>query len=104
VDEKALARAAEEARIPRLLDLGSDRCIPCKEMAPILEELRREYAGRAAVDFVDVWKHPEVAEKYEVLVIPTQIFFDREGRETWRHEGYLSREEIVAKLSELGAK
>lgn len=89
--------------LPRMIDLGSDKCIPCKEMAPILAELRSEYAGRATIEFADVLKHPEVGASYEARVIPTQIFFDRDGKEVWRHEGFLSRKEIVAKLKELGA-
>ena len=44
--------------IPRLVDIGADKCIPCKAMAPILVELRNEYAGRMEVEFVDVWKNP----------------------------------------------
>jgi len=95
---------AAVAGIPRLLDLGSDICVPCKEMAPILEELRKEYAGRAVVDIVDVWKVDGAMEEYGVLVIPTQIFFDREGREVWRHEGFLSKEAIVAKFREIGVR
>lgn len=89
--------------VPRLLDLGADKCVACKELAPILAELKKEYAGRAVVDFIDVWKNPTAAEPYDVRVIPTQIFFDRTGKEVWRHEGFLSKAEIVTKLKELGA-
>lgn len=91
------------ANLPRILDLGADKCIPCKEMAPILAELKKEYDGRAIVDFIDVWKNPGAAEPYGVRIIPTQIFFDRSGKEVWRHEGFLSKAEIVGKLKELGA-
>jgi thioredoxin 1 len=89
--------------LPRMVDLGADKCIPCKEMAPILVELRKEYAGRATIEFIDVWKNPRVAEPYGVRIIPTQIFFGRDGKEVWRHEGFLPKAEIVAKLKELGA-
>lgn len=91
------------AALPRLLDLGADKCIACKEMAPILEELREEYDGRAIIDFIDVWKDPTAAEPFGARVIPTQIFFSRDGKEVWRHEGFLSKAEIVAKLKQLGA-
>lgn len=89
--------------LPRMVDLGADKCIPCKEMAPILVELRKEYSGRATIEFIDVWTNPAAGEPYGVRVIPTQIFFDRYGREVWRHEGFLSKADIVAKLRELGA-
>jgi thioredoxin 1 len=88
--------------LPRLIDLGADKCIPCKMMAPILEELKKEYAGRLQVDFIDVWKNPEEAERYGIKLIPTQIFFDASGKERFRHEGFISKEDILGKWKELG--
>ena len=85
-----------------MVDLGAHKCIPCKMMAPILRELEKEYAGRAEIDFIDVWKNPRAGEGYGIRTIPTQIFYDRNGNEVWRHEGFLSKEEIVAKFKELG--
>ncbi len=101
--DSATATAPTIHGLPRMLDLGADKCIPCKEMAPILVELRKEYDGKAAIDFIDVWKDPSAAEPYGVRIIPTQIFFDRLGKEVWRHEGFLAKDEIVKKLRELGA-
>ena len=92
------------ANLPRLLELGSVNCIPCKMMQPILEELRKEYPGKLKVDFVDVWKKPEVAKKYKIMVIPTQIFFDKSGKEIFRHHGYYPKEEILKRFKELGVK
>ncbi len=89
-------------RMPRLLDLGAGKCIPCKAMAPILEELRGTFRDRFEVVFLDVWENPDAADEYKVSTIPTQIFFDAEGRERFRHEGFFSREEILAKWRELG--
>jgi thioredoxin 1 len=71
-------------------------------MAPILAELSRTYAGRASIEIIDIGEHPEEAQRYEVRLIPTQIFLDAGGREVWRHEGFLPRAEIVAKLAEMG--
>ena len=88
--------------MPRLVDVGAKTCIPCKLMAPILEELKTEYAGRLQVDFLDVSINPEFAGQYEVTIIPTQIFFDASGKELFRHEGFLSKEDILAKWKELG--
>jgi thioredoxin 1 len=90
------------AALPRLLDLGADKCIPCKTMAPILEQLKVDYEGVLVVDFLDVWKQPAAAEPYGLKVIPTQIFFSADGSELFRHEGFYSREDILAKWRELG--
>lgn len=96
------AAPAATAPLPRLLDLGADKCIPCKAMAPILEGLKQEYAGRFHVEFIDVWKNPEAGKKYGIEMIPTQIFFDASGRELYRHTGFLGREDILARWKELG--
>ena len=84
-----------------LVDLGAHSCIPCKMMAPILEELEKEYKGRAAVVFIDVWQNPEEAKRFKVSIIPTQIFFDRSGREITRHVGFLDKHLIVEQLEVL---
>jgi thioredoxin 1 len=90
--------------LPALIDLGADKCTPCKMMAPILEELRATYDGEFEVVFIDVWKEPEAAREYGVSVIPTQLFLDASGDELFRHQGFYSREEILAKWTELGYK
>ena len=89
-------------QLPRLVDVGADKCIPCKMMAPILEELKGEYDGRMDVMFVDAWKKPEEAENYGVQMIPTQIFYDAEGKELFRRSGFIGKEDILAKWQELG--
>ena len=88
--------------LPRLVDVGADKCIPCKAMAPILEELRVEYAGRLRVDFIDAWKYPDQAVPFNVYGIPTQIFFDPSGRELYRHVGFFSKEDILSTWRRLG--
>jgi thioredoxin 1 len=96
------AGAPAKVASPRLVDLGAGKCIPCKLMAPILEQLRSEYAGRFDVTFIDVWAAPEAANPYHIRVIPTQVFFDAKGKELFRHEGFYSREQILGKWRELG--
>jgi thiol-disulfide isomerase/thioredoxin len=99
------ADAAEQSQtepLPRLIDLGADKCIPCKMMAPILEELKEEYKGVFEVMFIDVWKDPQSGRQYKIRVIPTQIFLDGSGKELFRHEGFYSREDILNKWAELG--
>ena len=102
VNSEPAARSAETVPLPRLVDLGAHSCIPCKKMAPILDELRREYAGRFHVEFIDVWQNPDAGQKYGIRLIPTQIFYDAAGKELARHEGFLSKEDILAQWSSLG--
>jgi thioredoxin 1 len=98
------ASPAAAKKMPRIVDLGADKCIPCKQLAPILEELKKEYAGRVTVEFIDVWKNPKAGEPYKISVIPTQVFFDAEGKEVWRHVGFLPKADFIAKFAELGVK
>ncbi len=88
--------------LPRLVELGSDTCIPCKAMMPVLAELRADYTGALSVEFYDVKKEPALGEEYKISLIPTQIFFDASGKELYRHEGFFAKEDILAKWKELG--
>lgn len=90
------------AALPRLVDLGAGKCIPCKMMAPILEELKAQHAGRLDVVFIDVWQNPDAGRPYGIRVIPTQIFYSPDGKELFRHEGFFSKEDILKKWKELG--
>jgi thioredoxin 1 len=94
--------AVPSAKLPKLVDLGAGKCVPCKLMAPILEELKKEYAGRMNVEFIDVWQNPDAAKPYNIEVIPTQIFYDAEGKELFRHVGFFAKPEILGKWKELG--
>ncbi|KJS88213.1 MAG: thioredoxin [Peptococcaceae bacterium BICA1-8] len=111
--------------LPIMIDFGADSCIPCKEMAPVLVKLNKELQGKAIIKFVDVWKYQELAQGYPISVIPTQVFFDKDGkpftpsdpeamqmymyssRETnehvfTTHEGGMTEEMILAVLREMG--
>ena len=96
------ATRGPQAGIPRLIDLGAGKCIPCKMMAPMLKELKEQYEGRLDVQFIDVWENKDAGPKYGIRVIPTQIFFDPSGKELFRHEGFYSKDDILAKWKELG--
>jgi thioredoxin 1 len=85
-----------------MVDLGARSCIPCKMMAPILEKLEKDYKGRAAIVFLDVSKDPEQAKRFGISMIPTQIFFDKQGNEVLRHTGFMSEEAIVTELKKMG--
>ena len=82
------------------IEVGADKCIPCKAMQPIMNEIAREYMRKIQVVFYDVWKFPAYARKYGVQVIPTQVFFNPEGKEIFRHTGIFPKEDIIAMLQE----
>jgi len=103
----SLADPAKPPEIPvkgmvTMVDLGANSCIPCKMMAPILQKLEKEYQGKAAIVFLDVWKDNEPASKFGIRAIPTQIFFDKEGNEVYRHVGFMSENAIVTQLKNMG--
>lgn len=89
-------------KLPMLVDLGKGTCIPCKKMKPILDELKIEYQGKAIVRVIDLRYEPREARKYGIRLIPTQIFFDAEGNEVYRHEGFMDKKSIKMKFAEMG--
>jgi len=96
--------AVKTAAKPRLLELGSMRCQACLEMAKVLDALRASQGERLQVDFIDVFEKPEAADPYHISLIPTQIFYDAGGKELFRHTGYFSHDDILAKFRVLGVK
>lgn len=110
--EKSNASASQESKteikqaskLPKMIDLGSKNCIPCKRMAPILDSLRQEYEGRAEIIFIDTRENRQAAAQYKINFIPTQIFFDTLGVERYRHIGFYPADSIVAHLRALGVK
>ena len=96
--------APAKAALPRLVDLGADKCIPCKMMIPVLADLKTNYVGQLEVEFIDVWKNPDAGKPYNINLIPTQIFYDAKGKELFRHEGFFSKKEILAKWKKLGVE
>jgi thioredoxin 1 len=87
-----------------MIDLGADSCVPCKMMAPILKKVEQDYEGRAVIAFIDVWKYRDQAARFGIRAIPTQIFYDAEGREVYRHLGFMSEQDIVKQLRSMGVR
>jgi len=84
-----------------MLDLGAKSCIPCKMMIPVLDAVEKDYAGRASVIFIDVWENRDQSQKYGLRTIPTQIFYNQQGKEVFRHEGFLDKKSISEILDKL---
>jgi len=87
-----------------MIDLGATECIPCKMMAPIMEKIEKQYAEKAAIVFIDVWKHKEQARRFGIRAIPTQIFSHENGKEVFRHVGFMSEKAIVNQLKKMGVE
>lgn len=93
-----------EENKPMLVDLGSGTCTSCKQMLPVLEDVKKLYEGKAEVKVIDVYENQDETNKYNIRVIPTQIFLDKNGKEFYRHEGFFSKEEIVKVFDKMGVK
>jgi len=95
---------ARQSGKPTMVDFGRDGCGPCDMMAPILETLAKTYEGKANVLFVHTGEEEILAMRYGIESIPTQVFFDKEGKEVLRHTGFFPQEEIEKKLAGMGVK
>ena len=125
VTEKLDLEKLKSYGLPIMIDFGADSCAPCRVMAPVLLELNNELQERAIIKYVDVWKDPELAKGYPISVIPTQMFFDKDGKpyqplETQKspmiiyslkdtqehifttHEGGMTKDMILDVLKEMG--
>jgi thioredoxin 1 len=87
-----------------LIDLGANQCVPCKLMAPILDKLQKDYKDKAAIVVIDVYKYNDQVQRFGIRAIPTQIFFDPNGKEVYRHTGFMSEKAIVEQLAKMGVK
>ena len=90
--------------LPKLLDFGAGKCIPCKAMAPILKELTEEYKGRVVIKIIEVYEERELTQTNRIRLIPTQIFFDSKNQEVFRHEGFMDKEQIKKVVDKMGVK
>lgn len=102
VTPHAASAPTVRAPLPKLIDLGTRTCVPCKAMLVVLDELDRTYAGQLAIEFINVQEQPRLAEQWGVEIIPTQVFVSSDGRELYRHTGYLSTRDIVERWRALG--
>lgn len=88
---------------PLLVDFGANTCLPCRQLRPILKELEKEFAGKAEILVIDVYKYQGLAREYKIIALPTLVFFDANGKEVFRQPGVMSKEQIAGKLKEMGA-
>jgi len=102
----ALAQTSSDAVKVTFIEIGAAKCIPCKAMQPIMKAVAEEYKGQVNVVFHDVWtpKGKDDALKYNIRIIPTQVFLDKDGKEYYRHEGFFPKEEVVRVIKIQGVK
>ena len=87
-----------------MIDLGKKTCTQCKMMAPILEKLKIKYQGKAEIVFINLLDDPEQQYRFELKALPTQIFFNREGKEIYRHTGFMAEKAIMKQLKKMGVE
>jgi len=87
---------------PVLVDFGSNKCIPCRQLRPILKEVTQELSGKAHVLIIDVFEYRVLAREHRIQLIPTLVFFNRSGKEIFRHSGVWDKASIARKLKEAG--
>jgi thioredoxin 1 len=90
--------------LPKLLDFGANKCIPCKKMAPILQELTEEYKGRVVIKVIEIYQERELTRVNRIQLIPTQIFFNARNQEVYRHVGFMDKEQIKKVFNTMGVK
>jgi thioredoxin 1 len=93
-----------KAPLPKLLDFGRGKCIPCKAMAPVLKELSEEYKDRVIIKIIEIDQELNLTRANRIRLIPTQIFFDAKNQEIYRHEGFMGKEQIKAMFQKMGVQ
>ena len=86
--------------LPIVLDFGAAWCGPCKQLAPIIDELSEEYAGRIAVGKCDIEEADDLTMEYGIRNVPTVIFI-KDGKVVERFVGYKSKSDVQAKFEAL---
>jgi len=95
-------KKALQSQKPVLVDFGANKCIPCRQIRPILREIAKEYNGKAHVLIIDVFELRELAREHRIQLIPTLVFFNRSGKEVFRRSGTWDKNSMIQKLKDAG--
>ena len=96
-----LANALQSGR-PVLVDFGSNSCVPCRQLRPILQEIKKEQEGKLEVLVIDIYKHQNLSSEYRIQVIPTLVFFDSSGKEMFRQQGFMPKAALMEQIKKIG--
>lgn len=102
IQDRRFPKEIASTPLPKLLDFGRGKCIPCKAMAPILKELSEEYKDRVIVKIIEIDQESDLTRTNRIRLIPTQIFFDSKNQEVLRHEGFMGRDDIKKVFQKMG--
>ncbi len=102
--DRRFPKEIAQSPLPKLLDFGRGKCIPCKAMAPILKELSQEYKDRVIIKIIEIDQEMNLTEANRIRLIPTQIFFDAKNREVLRHEGFMGKDDIKKVFQKMGVQ
>ena len=102
--DRRFPKEIAQSPLPKLLDFGRGKCIPCKAMAPILKELSEEYKDRVIIKIIEIDQESGLTTANRIRLIPTQIFFDSKNREVSRHEGFMSKDDIKKVFQKMGVQ
>jgi thioredoxin 1 len=100
--KSTIASSSKKTGLPKMVDLGTTSCTPCKMMIPVMEELTKEYAGKLIIEFINTAENPDKSSEYGISVIPTQIFYDKNGNELTRHTGFIPKEDVIKTFKDYG--
>ncbi len=95
-------RKALKGGKPMVVDFGSNSCIPCRQLRPVLQKVRKDYTGKLEVLIIEIQKNQQLAAEYQIQVMPTVVFIDKAGKEVFRHQGFMSEERIKEQLAKMG--
>jgi len=99
-------KTKNEKPLVTVVELGSVKCVPCRQMQPVMKAIEEKYKDQVKVVFYDVWKADQAkyAQTFGIRVIPTQVFLDKNGKEFFRHEGFYPEMEIHNLLQKRGLR
>lgn len=92
-----IANARQSGR-PTVAEFGSEFCTGCRQMKVVLDVVAKRTQGRAHVLVFDIMKDSSLQQAWRIQMIPTQVFFDAQGKEVWRHMGPLSEAQVMDRL------
>ena len=99
--EEDFSKALKSGR-PVLVDFGSNSCLPCRQLRPILQEIRKEQEGKVEVLVIDVYKYQDLAREFGIQAIPTIILFDSNAKEVFRNQGFMPKAAIMEQTRKVG--